>query len=168
MTGIIRPLEGLEKVLRYEPSTGHLYWTQNISRKTRINAKAGSLTDSGYIEVQYNKKQYRAHRVAWYLHTGQDPARLQIDHINGDRADNRFENLRIATHKENSRNRKKLDNKTSKYKGVYWYKRYHKWKATIGHEGRSIHLGYFHDEYEAHLAYCRAALELQGEFANFG
>lgn len=168
MTGIIRPLEGLEKVLRYEPSTGRFFWLIDRPYKTRAGDEAGHLNKRGYLEIRYNYKTLNAHRIAWYLQTGEDPQGMTIDHINGNRADNRFENLRIASHKENSRNRKKSDNKTSKYKGVYWYKRHQKWKATIGYEGRAIHLGYFHDEYEAHLAYCKAALELQGEFANFG
>ena len=168
MTGIIRSLEGLEKALRYEPDTGRFFWLIDRPRKTKAGDEAGHKNKKGYIEIRYNHKTLNAHRIAWYLQTGEDPKGMTIDHINGNRADNRFENLRIATYKENSRNRKKIDNKTSKYKGVYWYKRYHKWKATIGYEGRAIHLGYFHDEYEAHLAYCKAALELQGEFANFG
>ena len=168
MTGIIRPLDGLEKVLRYEPDTGRFFWLIDRPYKTRAGDEAGHLNKRGYIEIRYNHKTLNAHRIAWYLQTGEDPHGMTIDHVNGNRADNRFENLRIASHKENSRNRKKSGNKTSKYKGVYWYKRHQKWKATIGYEGRTIHLGYFHDEYEAHLAYCKAALELQGEFANFG
>ena len=168
MTGIIRPLDGLEKVLRYEPDTGHLFWLVDRPRKTKAGDKAGHENKQGYIEIRYNFKNFAAHRVAWYLHTEQDPRGLTIDHINGDRSDNRFSNLRIATHAENARNKRKSEGMTSKYKGVYWYKRYGKWKATIGHEGKCIHLGYFHDEYEAHLAYCKAAVKLQGEFANFG
>ena len=93
---------------------------------------------------------------------------MSIDHINNDRCDNRFKNLRLATQAENSRNTKKRQGLTSKYKGVYWYKRYEKWKASINNNDKSIHLGYFEDEYEAHLAYCKAAVKLQGEFANFG
>ena len=168
MTRIIRPLEGLEKVLRYEPDTGEFFWLIDRPRKTKAGEKAGHFNKTGYLEIRYNKKTFQAHRIAWYLQTGEDPKGMTIDHINGNRADNKFNNLRMASQKENSRNRRKSDGKTSKYKGVYWYKRHEKWKATIGHEGRCIHLGYFHDEYEAHLAYCKAALELQGEFANFG
>ena len=168
MTGIIRPLDGLEKVLRYEPDTGRFFWLIDRPRKTKAGDEAGHKNKKGYIEIRYNHKTLNAHRIAWYLQTGKDPKGMTIDHINGEKSDNRFKNLRIATHAENSRNRRKLKPKTSKYKGVHWYTRKQKWRAVIGHEGRSIHLGYFHDEYEAHLAYCRAALELQGEFANFG
>lgn len=168
MTGIIRPLDGLEKVLRYEPETGALYWRFNISRKTRANTQAGSLSDKGYIIVQYEKKSYRAHRIAWYLHTGEDPGDKKIDHIDGDKSNNKFCNLRLASDSENARNRKKQENFTSKYKGVHWHKTKQKWRATIMHNRRAIFLGYFKNEYEAHLAYCKAALELHGEFANFG
>jgi hypothetical protein len=168
MTGIIRPLDGLEKVLRYEPDTGNFFWLVDRPRKTKAGDQAGHKNKQNYIEIRYNHKTYGAHRIAWYLQTGQDPSEMSIDHINNDRRDNRFENLRLATQAENSRNTKKRQGLTSKYKGVYWYKRYEKWKASINNNGKSIHLGYFEDEYEAHLAYCKAAVKLQGEFANFG
>ena len=168
MTGIIRPLEGLEKVLRYEPDTGRFFWLVDRPRRTKAGDQAGHKNKQGYIEIRYNYKTYQAQRIAWYLETGRDPGAMSIDHINNNRGDNRFKNLRLATQAENSRNTKKRQGLTSIYKGVYWYKRHQKWKASINHEGRSIHLGYFEDEYEAHLAYCRAALRLQGEFANFG
>ena len=168
MTGIIRPLDGLEKVLRYEPDTGRFFWLVDRPRRAKAGDQAGHKNKQGYIEIRYNYKTYQAQRIAWYLKTGRDPGAMSIDHINNNRGDNRFRNLRLATQAENSRNTKKRQGLTSIYKGVYWYKRHQKWKASINHEGRSIHLGYFEDEYEAHLAYCRAALKLQGEFANFG
>jgi hypothetical protein len=168
MTGIIRPLDGLEKVLRYEPDTGRFFWLVDRPRKTKAGDEAGYKNKRGYIEIRYNHKTYNAHRIAWYLQTGHDPQVMKIDHINNERSDNRFSNLRLATEKQNARNRKKGEGVTSKYKGVHWYKRHQKWRASIGHAGGCIHLGYFEDEYEAHLAYCRAALRLQGEFANFG
>lgn len=168
MTGIIRPLDGLEKVLRYEPDTGRFFWLIDRPRRTKAGDEAGHKNKKGYIEIRYNHKTFNAHRIAWYLQMGEDPKDMEIDHVNGERSDNRFVNLRIANQVENARNRKKLKPKTSRHKGVYWYTRKQKWRAAIGCKGRCIHLGYFHDEYEAHLAYCKAALKLHGEFANFG
>jgi hypothetical protein len=74
MTGIIRPLDGLEKVLRYEPDTGHLFWLVDRPRKTKAGDRAGHENKQGYIEIRYNFKNFAAHRVAWYLHTEQDPS----------------------------------------------------------------------------------------------
>jgi hypothetical protein len=110
----------------------------------------------------------QAHRIAWLFAYEEDPSEKHIDHINGDRSDNRICNLRLATHKQNACNQRKKNDTTSAYKGVSWYKRKRKWVAQIGIDGRSTHLGYFHDELAAHMAYCQAAQKHFGEFANFG
>lgn len=168
MTGIVRPLEGLEKVLRYEPGTGRFFWLVNRPRKTKAGDEAGCKNKKGYIEIRYNHKTYNAHRIAWYLQTGRDPGAVNIDHINCIKSDNRFVNLRLATNEQNSRNKKKGQGFSSKYKGVSWYKRKGKWMSQIRYGGKSVHLGYFEDEYEAHLAYRKAAAAYHGEFANLG
>jgi hypothetical protein len=130
--------------------------------------EAGHLNTAGYIEIRYLGKTLQGHRIAWYLETGEDPGALHIDHINCIRHDNRFCNLRLATHLDNARNRKKRNYRTSsKYKGVSWYSRHQKWIATIRVSGKSIHLGYFDDELSAHAAYYLAAKEHFGEFARF-
>jgi|SRR5690606_5995401 len=94
----------------------------------------------------------------------QPPPGMQVDHINGDRLDNRRCNLRIVTNQQNSFNRQP-QKATSQYKGVGWYKPYQKWRAKIKINGKTKHLGYFDDEKEAALAYDRAARELFGEYA---
>jgi hypothetical protein len=168
MTKIIRPLAGLEDVLRYEPGTGKFFWLVARPRKTKAGDPAGHLNKASYIEIRYNHITYQAHRIAWYLHTGKDPCPLDIDHINGDRADNRISNLRLATPAQNAKNQPKKQGTTSTYKGVSWYKRHRKWQAQIRVDGQSIYLGYYNNELDAHLAYCAAAARLHGEFANFG
>jgi hypothetical protein len=159
---------GFENVLRYEPDTGKFFWLVARPRKTRAGDPAGHLNKKGYIEIRYDHTTYQAHRIAWYLHTGQDPHPLGLDHINGDRDDNRISNLRLATPAQNAKNMRKRENTTSVYKGVHWYARKSKWRAQIKAEGRNIHLGYYDNELEAHLAYCKAAAVLHGDFANFG
>jgi hypothetical protein len=86
----------------------------------------------------------------------------ECDHINGDRLDNRRENLRIVTRQQNSWNRIKSVGCTSQYKGVHWSARNKKWKSAI----RRKHLGTFTDEADAARAYDAAARELFGEFAH--
>ncbi len=168
MTGILRPLEGFENVLRYEPHAGKFFWRIDRPRKTKAGDEAGHINNRGYVEIRYNHKTYAAHRIAWYLHTKQDPAALQIDHINGNPSDNRIANLRLATPGQNAKNTRKKPGTASKYKGASWHARTSKWRAQIKVDGHNMHLGCFDTEYEAHLAYCKAAAVLHGDFANFG
>lgn len=88
-----------------------------------------------------------------------------VDHINGDRLDNRRNNLRLATHKENMRNKNKINNTSSKYKGVTYNKRAKKWKSQITIDKNCIYLGLFENEVDAAKAYNIKAIELFGDFA---
>ncbi len=91
----------------------------------------------------------------------------EIDHINGDKLDNRRCNLREATKAQNNMNRKVLrKGKSSKYRGVSYYKQMHRWEAYIKLPDRKVRLGYFEDELEAAKAYNQAAKKHYGEFAN--
>ena len=93
------------------------------------------------------------------------PPGTVVDHIDGNGLNNRRCNLRICTQKQNSRNSAPSRHSSSRFKGVYYCKRTRKWIATIGYNGRTIHLGSFDDEIEAARAYDRKARELFGEFA---
>jgi hypothetical protein len=91
-----------------------------------------------------------------------------VDHINGDGLDNRRCNLRICTIAENIRNRTRLNkNNTSGMRGVHWDKRKEKWCAEIKVNRKKKFLGRFSTREEAHAAYCKAADEFHGEFANY-
>ena len=105
-----------------------------------------------------------AHLLVWILIHGKYPDR-ELDHINNIRNDNRVGNLREATEKQNSWNRK--GNKTSKceYKGVQKIQNSKKWMARIGKDGIFYRLGSFVSKEEAAIAYNKKALELFGEFA---
>lgn len=91
---------------------------------------------------------------------------LVVDHINGDRVDNRSANLRVCTRGQNLCNRGKTSLNTSGYKGVVFHQK--KWKAQIGFQGRHRYIGVFDTQEEAHIAYCAKAKELHGEFFNPG
>jgi hypothetical protein len=168
MSKILLPLAGAENVLRYDADTGLLYWTVHIYRIKKPGDLAGHMNKKGYIEIRYNRTTYQAHRLAWYLHTGEDPRELQVEHIDTDRTNNRITNLRLATAQNNAQNQSKRNDTTSLYKGVSYHKKSNKWQSQIGANGENIHLGYFDTEIEAHAAYCKAAMKLHGEFANFG
>ena len=168
MSSIVRPLAGIEKVLRYDANTGLLYWTVFIYRIKKPGDLAGHHNAAGYITVRFDRVNYLAHRIAWYLHTGTDPGVLQVEHVDTDRTNNKIENLRLATALQNSWNKSKRAGTSSQYKGVAFYARHGKWLSQIRANGKTTHLGYFIDELEAHRAYCLAAVEMHGEFANFG
>lgn len=151
----------------YDPDTGIIRWKvrRNKMQKGQI---AGYCHSSGYIRIEVKGKSYKAHRIAFAL--GHNTLNIPngIDHINGNRSDNRLDNLREATTQQNNYNTRKRKNTTSKYKGVSWDTRYQKWHARIRINGKQKHLGYYTSEEEAYAAYCKAAIELHGEFANLG
>jgi outer membrane cobalamin receptor len=89
----------------------------------------------------------------------------EVDHINGDGLDNRRENLRLCSRRENHQNSKKKNNLSSIYKGVSWNKEKRKWRAQIRYEDRQMHLGYFNNEIDAAKAYDLTATIHFGEFA---
>jgi hypothetical protein len=106
------------------------------------------------------------HRAIWEHHNGLVPEGMEIDHANGNRLDNRIENLRICTHQQNLANKHTRTIHTSRFKGVSLYRDTGRWRATMGYMGKAVHIGYFDSEEEAARAYDAKARELQGEYAN--
>ena len=164
MANTLPPLAELREWLRYDTKTGEFFWIKTPGRRTKAGSKAG-YDARGYTEIRVRRNRVLAHRLAWLFVYGEDPGEKQIDHINCDRGDNRIVNLRLASSKDNSGNKRKKQDTTSNLKGVSWYKRKRKWQAQIRLNGKSKHLGYFHSEQEAHAAYCVAAVEVFGKFA---
>lgn len=114
------------------------------------------------INGKQKLKTIRIHRAVIERIIGRKLKRTElVDHINNDPLDNRRENLRIVTNRQNQQNRKNKG--TSRYPGVYWSKCYSKWVANIRLNGKTKHLGYFLDEREAAKAYEKACRELVGE-----
>jgi len=92
---------------------------------------------------------------------------LEVDHINGNRADNRRCNLRHVTRSQNNANRHALvEDASSRFKGVCWREHAHKWKAYIKVDGRQVHIGYFETEEEAARAYNETARTIYGQYAH--
>lgn len=127
----------------------------------------GAISDQGYLLVGINYRIYRVHRIIWMMAYGRF-TELHIDHINGNRTDNRLANLREATEAENHRNCRISRNNKSGFKGISFHKRSGKYQAAIRTDGARTHLGYFSTPQEAHAAYCAAADKYHGQFANHG
>jgi len=154
----------LRRVLRYDMDTGEFVWLLALSRNVEAGSKAGCLRQDGYRVICVGRRRYPEHRLAWlYVHGEWPPD--DIDHINGDRADNRLANLRLATRTMNNGNSKRRTDNTSGHKGVYWNAQRGKWQAKIRRKGVEKHLGLFDDKAAAAAAYRRAAESLFGEFA---
>ena len=111
--------------LSYVPETGDLIWkdcASSVNNKIRAAGSVAGTLGRGYLSITntYNKGNrynYRAHRIVWFLNYGEVPSML--DHINGNRSDNRVENLRPTTDALNLKNQKPRKGSSSKYKGVY-------------------------------------------------
>lgn len=124
---------------------GLLYWKIRTSIKSRKAPGdiAGSVKNGRYSVVQFMGNNYLAHRVIWEMHHGEITEGMHIDHINHERSDNRIENLRLVTNKQNRINQR-MDKRNSTGKaGVYWHKSQMKWIASIGVNGKNLHLGTF-------------------------
>lgn len=170
--------------LKYDPSSGAITYKARTLHSfshlsewkarnecgrwnTRYAGKsAGSPCKEGYLRVTLLNRRYLAHVLAWVLFSGAMPGDdVDIDHINLNKCDNRWSNLRLATRAENLRNVGKQTNNSSGFKGVCWHTQKQRWQALIAVDGRNKYLGLFDTPEAAHAAYCVAAEKLHGEFA---
>jgi hypothetical protein len=149
----------LKTWLSYDQDTGHLTWLKPLRWRGRV---AGT-RNRGYIVIWVKGRQWRAHRLVWAMHFGEWPPE-QIDHINGDKADNRIANLRLATNKQNQANQGPRRDNTSGMKGVSWCEARRKWKAEIVVQGRYIYLGRFNSRISAFAARLEAEKIHHGKF----
>ena len=137
----------------------------DIVSKHTWHASFAKSNDSYYaktnIRINDKQKSLSMHKLLMNTEKG-----MVVDHINGNTLDNRRCNLRVCTQAGNAKNSKIPKNNTSGYKGIV--KKENRWQAIITSDGKRINLGSFLTPELAHEAYCKAALELHGEFANFG
>lgn len=168
----------LRSLLNYDPDRGTLTWIarpRTMFASERIflswNAKmAGKpaftcIGGNGYLFGSIWGKHYTAHRIIFKMMTGRDP--VGVDHIDGDKLNNRWNNLREADQRLNARNSAMPRNNSSGHIGVYWFKDRSKWFAAIKAGGKSKNLGYF-DKIEDAIAARKAAEARLGFHENHG
>ena len=156
--------EYLKSIFTYE--SGCLYWKIKVGARAAIGSKAGCEHSNGYIGIGLNEKSYLAHRLIFLIEKGYLPEFL--DHADGDKLNNRIENLRECTKSQNRQNSKTSKHNTSGTKGVDWNKRVQKWRARICVNGKSKFLGFFNEIETAELALKIERVRLHGAFANHG
>lgn len=149
----------------FEYREGHLYRKISLGC-SKAGDKVGFTNDKGYLAVNIDKKCIAVHRLIWMMQHGEMPS--LIDHIDGNRQNNRIENLRLADRCGNAQNKRMHRNNTSGIKGVYWHKRAAKWKAQIVCQNKHYNLGLYKSIDEADEVVCLAREMLHGSFANHG
>jgi hypothetical protein len=150
----------LLELLTYEKETGH--WIRKSGPKK--GRMAGGFDKAGYRIINVEGRLYRSARLAHFFVVGAWPEG-QIDHRNMDKGDDKWENLRLATHAQNNQNKRINSNNSSGSKGVTWNKAAGKWQAQITFEGKARYLGLKDDKRDAEELYASAAKRLYGDFA---
>jgi len=153
---VIMTPELIKKRLSYDEETGVFIYKVGAGKR-KAGDVAGYVKADGYRMIFLSGKWFYAHRLAWFLITGAWP-KNEIDHIDGNRDNNRIKNIRAATRSENMRN-------CSSGNGWHWHKRAKRWQALIRVNGKRKYLGQFSDEQDAKAAYISAAKKHHGEFS---
>lgn len=167
----VPPAETLRELLDYNPETGMLIWrprpaTTRHDRawNTRFAGREAGLVDAfGYRKLRLAGQRLFAHRLAWKIIYGDEPP-AGVDHINGDKLDNRIANLRPATKSQNGANAKTRRDSSTGVKGVHFNRRRWKFEANVKANGRQYKVGYFDTLDQAKAARDAKARELHGAF----
>jgi len=149
----------LKELLSYDPESGKFEW-RAVRGGGRPGREPGAVSSNGYRRIGVDGTKYAAHRLAWFYVYNEWPGGM-IDHINGDRLDNRIDNLRVATNELNQQNQRcaRIDNKIGLL-GVNWEKWSRKYKAQIRVHGKKLLIGRFDCPLTAHRAYLEAKRRL--------
>ncbi len=153
----------LKELFRYD--CGNLYRYKCLNH-LHINKPCGSKHHSGYFHVGIDRKIYTLHRMIFLFHNGFLPK--EIDHINGNKGDNRIANLRGCNRSENMTNSRVASNNTSGVKGVGWHKAAGKWQARVYINKVRQTLGMYDNLLDAACVIYSARNKHHGEFANYG
>lgn len=144
-------IDELKDCLDYNPLTGIFKWKRRTSNRVKVGDEAGVTNALGYRVVSVLGEKFYCHRLAWIIHYGETPD--CIDHINGDKLDNRIENLRNTTKAGNNKNQH--HSRSGLHLGVSEYKTKSglRFRATITEDGKYKHIGTFNSAEDAAKAY---------------
>ena len=144
------PVETLRKLLDYDEVTGEVIWKQRASTRRRPGDVAGGVSSGKYARIGIEGQQYLLHRIIWKLYTGEEPG--YIDHLNGNKLDNRICNLNSTTSSQNNFNRSKNYRNTSGHRGVTLIRRNLKKRWLVQLSKKHIgHFATFEEAVEARL-----------------
>lgn len=152
------------RFFNYDPETGIVTWRSPPPNSRCLPGEVVGFKCNGYLKVALYDMNIYIHRLAWLIAYGNYPKEA-IDHINGDRSDNRLSNLRLATKAQNSWNSKMRKNNSSGVKGVSYNSAMNKWVGKIRVDGKRIYLGSFESLDDAKKAMEIARLKYHGEFS---
>ncbi|KAF1011073.1 MAG: hypothetical protein E5299_01494 [Burkholderia gladioli] len=141
----------------FQYTNGALYWQMNRGSNAKVGQRAGRQLKTGYRSIHVGGKKYQEHRLVWLWHHGIVPR--QIDHINGNKSDNRIENLREINSSQNQINTSPRKSESGN-RGVRRNPRNGKWISRIYRNGKEIRIGTFLTKKEATEAYQAKAAEL--------
>jgi len=150
---------------RFRCEDGVLFYIgDELPSQVKSGDIAGCKGSHGYSQIKINSVSYLSHRIIFLMFNGFLPK--YVDHIDGNRANNKIENLRECTFSQNRCNTKIYKNNKSGVKGIHWDKEHSKWKARIQFENKRILVGRFSELQDAKNAIIEKRNSLHGEFAN--
>ncbi|MNE18923.1 AP2 domain protein [compost metagenome] len=145
----------------FDYQDGKLFWRFDRGSNAKSGARAGRLLATGYRSIHVSGRRYQEHRLVFLWNHGYMPS--QIDHINGEKSDNRIENLREASHSQNQMNTEDRCGESG-FRGVRFVPSTGRWSARIYQNGKEIRIGTFDSAQLASDAYHEKAKEMYGEF----
>ena len=158
--------EELKELIDYNSETGVFTWKVSPARQVFSGDIAGTKRKDGYIQIKVKNELILSHRLVWIYMYGYLPK--YIDHINGQRDDNRIINIREVSNQQNSLNSKISKNNTSGIKGVYWDKSRNKWTVRLSIDGKCKFFKRFDDIDLAKLVIEEVRNKYHGKYANHG
>jgi hypothetical protein len=162
---IVLSIARLHELLKYEPLSGKLCWRERDRNLSGLEAGGVDRRD-GYRRVRIDGRMCLTHRVIIAMVEREWP-KAQVDHINGNRSDNRLSNLRSVEQRENLLNKKRYRSNTSGVTGVNWHKQHRKWCVSLSCGGRKKFIGLFEGISDA-IAARKCAERLAGFHPNHG
>jgi hypothetical protein len=153
---------------RYDEDSGKIFWQvlYGNARNIKEGDEAGGDSNGArrYRLIKFMGKWYPTHRVVWYIHDREIPDGYYIDHLDGNKTNNRIDNLRLVTCRQNQQNQHR--HRKGKLVGACFDKARGLWISKININNKQCYLGRFGTEEEAHEAYMRAVEKLKEDQNN--